>query len=120
MRRPATLFRSSAAATLSRLLLILGLLLGDLIPDPRAAQAAPGPVDAANLTLDQTAAILPSEGARIAAALPQHHASDALLPQTLILPSPATGASSATPAPAPASPARATRLRPFPQGPPAV
>jgi hypothetical protein len=120
MKMPATLFRTSAAAILSRLLLVLGLLLGDLIPDPRAAQAAVAPTGAADLMADATPAILPTDSARLIAALPQDDTPDAVTARPSTLPPQRATAQTIAPALRIATPPRAAHLRPYPHGPPAV
>lgn len=120
MKMPATLFRTSAAAILSRLLLVLGLLLGDLIPDPRAAQAAVAPTGAADLMADATPAILPTDSARLIAALPQDDTPDAVTARPSTLPLQRATAQTIAPELRIATPPRAAHLRPYPHGPPAV
>lgn len=116
---PARHLPPRAAAILSRLLLVLGLLLGELIPDPRAAQAA-APTGAADLIGDTTPAILRAEAARLVASLPQDAGPEAVMAEAAALPAPRTIARITPPAPQGAGLPRAAHLRPFPHGPPAA
>ena len=116
---PAPPLRTRSAAILARLLLVLGVLLADLIPDPRSAQATVAPVGAADLLRAQAPAILPADAARLIATLPQDDTADAAPSGISALTAPqGSGAS----VPAPTAPAchHAAHLRPFPHGPPAV
>ena len=109
------------ASILSRLLLVLGLLLGDLIPDPRPAQAAaPAPMGAADLLEGPPPAILRSDAVQQIVTLPQDDMPDAVMARATDLPAPRATALAL----APASTANTLRprahLRPYPHGPPAV
>jgi hypothetical protein len=120
MKMRAALSGLGTATILSRLLLVLGLLLGDLIPDPRAAQASAAPAGAADLLADASPAILPSDSARLTAALPQDDTPDAVIATAASLPQ-----HHATAQPAQSTAYRTPLLRPahvlpYPQGPPAV
>lgn len=121
MKIRATLSGLTMATILSRLLLILGLLLGDLIPDPRTAQAAaPAPMGAADLPDGPIPAILRSDAGQQIAALPQDDAPDAVMANASGLPAPDAAAQALARRSGTTLPQGRAHLRPYPHGPPSV